>query len=381
MEKVGKVWNIVKGKFSADYQPIQTLDPNEAMVDKLKTSKSHGRIMKPLECQAGHSDTVNTMVMIRSGMILSGGKDGRVVLTNTDSGEIYSKWINGTEVNKICYRNYVANHSFIAAGRNGSLTHWMLTGTKPDDPVSVIEGHKFGATGLVSIDETHFISGSRDYSVKLWDIEKKNCVMSQTVNRNLVTHMAYNCNNNLVAQTSEDKSVRLWDPRSLAVVMEFPRKRHIQMYCEFDGVNRLFSCSNGFNHDGCEITSYDIRNSRMSKEVRGHEGNVTSLSLVQLDGAKRLLVSVSADKQIRLWKIEEDGINVLKPFWNEDVPLEADNLQVCTYPDGHIIVSGGKGRLIHYQAKMAAQRIILDVQMIQKTSGAMSQSTSSHVIR
>lgn len=53
--------------------------------------------------------------------------------------------------------------------------------------------------------------------------------------------------------------------------------------------------------------SYDVRNPRQSREARGHEGNVTSLSIVQMDQTKRLLASVSADRQIRLWKIEEDG--------------------------------------------------------------------------
>uniref|UniRef100_A0A1I7U4C5 WD_REPEATS_REGION domain-containing protein n=1 Tax=Caenorhabditis tropicalis TaxID=1561998 RepID=A0A1I7U4C5_9PELO len=324
---------------------------------------------------AGHTDTINTMTVIRSGMVLSGGKDGMAVLTNTDSGEIYQGWNNETEVNKICYRNYVARHSLIAGGRDGSLKHWMFSMEHSKTPNAVFIGHKFGVTGLVNISETHFVSGSRDCSVRLWDLQTTQCVRNQTVNRNLVTHMAYNCAKNLIAQTSEDKSVKIWDPRSLTLVTEFPRKRHIQMFCEFDG-DRLFSCSNGFNNDGCEITSYDIRNPRLIKEVRGHEGNVTCLAILQLEQNKRTLVSVSSDKQIRgalIMKV----FKVLKPIWNQDVPFEADNLQVCTYPDGHIIVSGGKGRLIHYQAKFAAQRVLLDVQLTQ-TPATIRQSTSFH---
>nr|pir protein T05A8.5 [imported] - Caenorhabditis elegans [Caenorhabditis elegans] len=343
-------------------------------ISRLQRSRStHGKIAKPMVGRAGHVDTVNNLTVIRAGMILSGGKDGRAVLTNTDSGEIHNMWSNSCEINKICYRNFIAKHSLIAAGRNGTLTHWMFNHEPGDLPNVVFDGHKFGVTGVVSINENQFMSGSRDCSVKIWDLESAKCVRTQTINRNLVTHMAYN--GNLVAQTSEDKSVRLWDPRNASVVTEFPRKRHIQMFCEFDGANRFFSCSNGFNNDGCEITSYDVRNPRQSREARGHEGNVTSLSIVQMDQTKRLLASVSADRQIRLWKIEEDGQAVLKPIWNEDVPLEADNLQVCSYPDGHIIVSGGKGRLIHYQAKLTAQRVILDVQLIQQHSMAMSGSS------
>ncbi|KAF1766855.1 hypothetical protein GCK72_006813 [Caenorhabditis remanei] len=376
MEKVGKFIHYVQHKITGNYSPISTLDPNEYVADRMRTSRSNGRIHKPMEVPAGHNDTINHMSVIRSGMVLSCGKDGRVVLTNTDSGEIHQTWQTSSEINKIGFRNFTANHSFIAAGRNGTLTHWMLAGKVGDLPNGVYEGHTFGVTGVVTVNERQFMSGSRDCSVRLWDLETTQCVLNQTINRNLVTHMTLNACNNLVAQTSEDKSVRIWDPRCLAVVTEFPRKRHIQMYCEFEGEHRLFTCSNGFNHDGCEITSYDIRNPRQYKESRGHEGNVTSLAVVQLENTKRFLVSVSADKQIRLWKMQEDGENVLKPIWNEDVPLEADNLQVCTYPDGHIIVSGGKGRLIHYQAKIAAQRVILEVQLVQKHKGILTKSAS-----
>uniref|UniRef100_A0A8R1DZY0 WD_REPEATS_REGION domain-containing protein n=1 Tax=Caenorhabditis japonica TaxID=281687 RepID=A0A8R1DZY0_CAEJA len=346
----------------------------------MRNSRSNGRLHKPLETPAAHSDTINSMVVIRAGMVLSGGKDRRAVLTNSDNGEVYNMWQNRSEINKICYRNYVAKHSLIAAGRDGNLSYFMFQPEYSNEPIATFEGHKFGVTGVVNISEQQFMSGSRDCSVKLWDIETAKTVLTSTINRNLVTHLTYNYNTRLVAQTSEDKSVRLWDPRNMEIAVEFPRKRHIQMYCEFSGDDRLFSCSNGFNNDGCEITSYDLRNTRNVREIRGHEANVTSLAVVHLDLSRKLLASVSADRHIRLWRIEEDGESVLKPLWNEEVPLEADNLQVCTYADGHIIVSGGKGRLIHYQAKLAAQRVILDVQLIQK-SQTIGQSSSSHVIR
>ncbi|CAI2347111.1 unnamed protein product [Caenorhabditis sp. 36 PRJEB53466] len=376
MDKFGKLVHYVHHKLGGNYTPISTLDPNEFLSDRLGHHKTP-RIVT--EC--AHRNTINTMAVFRAGMLFSGGKDGLVVLTNTDNGDVHQTWQSRTEINKMCYRNYVAKHSLVTGGRDGTLSLWVFALNQTCEPAAVFDGHQFGVTGLVNLCDTQFMSGSRDCTVKLWDVERSTPVLSETINRNLCTHMSHDANTKMVAQSSEDKSVRIWDPRNLEVAIEFPRKRHIQMYCEFGGDNRLFSCSNGFNGDGCEITSYDVRNPRAVREGRGHEGNVTSLAILHFDApSRRLLVSVSADKRIRIWRTEEEGVNVLKPLWDEEVPLEADNLQVATYPEGHIIVSGGKGRLIHYHARFVAQRIILDVLLLQKCR-KIAQSASAHVLR
>ena len=51
-------------------------------------------------------------------------------------------------------------------------------------------------------------SGSRDNSVRLWDIETGNCLANVAVLRNLVTQIKWIPGQTSVAQTSEDKCLR-----------------------------------------------------------------------------------------------------------------------------------------------------------------------------
>ncbi|PIO55683.1 WD domain, G-beta repeat protein, partial [Teladorsagia circumcincta] len=120
------------------------------------------------------------------------------------------------------------------------------------------------------------------------------------------------------------------------------------MHCEFIDDKVLASTSNGFNGDGCEISVcelppeprglnsvplmflekeilqiWDLRTRKLLRELRGHEGSVPCVAgLTQQVTLKRLLMSVSMDRTIRIWNIE-DGVCV----WDEAIPTDADLLQ------------------------------------------------------
>ncbi|KAK6041722.1 WD domain, G-beta repeat protein, partial [Cooperia oncophora] len=100
----------------------------------------------------------------------------------------------------------------------------------------------------------------------------------------------------------------LWDPRNLELIAQLPRKNHIQLHCEFIDDKVLVSTSNGFNGDGCEISIWDLRTRKLLRELRGHEGSVPCVAgLTQTVTLKRLLMSVSMDRTIRIWNIEDGG--------------------------------------------------------------------------
>jgi WD repeat-containing protein 31 len=59
----------------------------------------------------------------------------------------------------------------------------------------------------------------------------------------------------MLIQSSEDKEIRIWDPLSLNVIFNFPKKQYIQTSCRLsDDNNYGISTSNGFGGEGCEIT-------------------------------------------------------------------------------------------------------------------------------
>ncbi|RCN30265.1 WD domain, G-beta repeat protein [Ancylostoma caninum] len=87
------------------------------------------------------------------------------------------------------------------------------------------------------------------------------------------------------------------------------------MYCEFIDDKLLASSSNGFNGYGCEISIWDIRTRKLLRELRGHEGSVPCVAgLTQQVTLKKLLMSVSMDRSIRIWNIEDGGTLLLQRF-------------------------------------------------------------------
>ncbi|CAD6191823.1 unnamed protein product [Caenorhabditis auriculariae] len=343
------------------YTSLTTMDQNDVVREKMRNSMSFRDPSLAPEKRAAHDDVINALTVVRPGMILSGSRDTKIVLTNTDIGETALSWEgHEKEVTKLAYRNTVAKHTILSGSRDHTINMWMFNSP---NPARTFTGHKLIVSGLANIDEQSFMSGSRDTTVKLWDIEKSKELRSITLNRNLVTHIAYNQTAGLAAQTSEDKCVKIWNPKNMQLVHSFPLKNHIQLFCEFVDENTVLSCSNGFNGEGGEITVYDLRMMKQLRELRGHEGSVTCLAMLPVNENRKLVVSVGADRTIRLWRLDEGTL-----LWTEDAPFEADSMQCCAYNDGHIIVSGGKGRLAHLQAKTQCGRIALETAWIQSTT-------------
>uniref|UniRef100_A0A1I7W7E1 WD_REPEATS_REGION domain-containing protein n=1 Tax=Heterorhabditis bacteriophora TaxID=37862 RepID=A0A1I7W7E1_HETBA len=127
------------------------------------------------------------------------------------------------------------------------------------------------------------------------------------------------------------------------------------MHCEFmaDG-NYVMSSSNGFNGDGCEVSVcaltfsgklnfvnkyfgkifsiWDVRTKKLLRELRGHEGSVTCvIFLNQQISWKKLLLSVSTDRTVRIWNAEDGNC-----LWVEDIPYDMDLLQCVAFNDAQV---------------------------------------------
>ncbi|KAK6735191.1 hypothetical protein RB195_018400 [Necator americanus] len=261
---------------------------------------------------------------------------------------------------ELAYENTVGNHFVLSGSRDQSIKLWQFHSREAQ---KTFQGHTLGVTGLAMIKENCFISGSRDTTLKIWDVEStKRSVRSAQVNRNLVTHITFHLPCNVIAQSSEDKEVKLWDPRNLELVAQLPRKNHIQMHCEFIDEKLLVSTSNGFNGYGCEISIWDLRTRKLLRELRGHEGSVPCVAnLTQQVTLKKLLMSVSMDRSVRIWNIE-DGVCV----WEETVVTDTDLLQCVSFNDGHVVVSGGKGLLAHIRVQGRAGKPYFQTLSVQK---------------
>ncbi|XP_030362900.1 WD repeat-containing protein 31 isoform X3 [Strigops habroptila] len=180
---------------------------------------------------------------------------------------------------------------------------WELQGTS--GPSQRFAAHDLVVTGLaVSPDASQLCTGSRDNTVCKWDTETGQCLRRVITFRNVVTHLCWVPGEPYVIQTSEDKTVRLWDMRQLEVAHTFPSKQHIQTCCDVSPDGRLcLSTSSGTAGEGCEATLWDLRQTRSHVcEYKGHFQTTTSG--VFLPWGPTLTPSIataSCDSTVKVW--------------------------------------------------------------------------------
>ncbi|XP_032979719.1 WD repeat-containing protein 31 isoform X5 [Rhinolophus ferrumequinum] len=268
------------------------------------------------EYTPAHVDTVSVVAALNSDVCVSGGKDKTVVAYNWKTGNVVKRFRgHEREITKssqagtpeLFFLEQIAcvhkSNQFFSASRDRMVMMWDLHGSS--QPRQQFSGHAMVVTGLaVSPDSSQLCTGSRDNTLLLWDVGTGQCVERASVSRNLVTHLCWVPREPYILQTSEDKTIRLWDSRGLQVAHIFPTKQHIQTYCEVseDG-HKCISCSNGFGGEGCEATLWDLRQTRTRIcEYKGHFQTVASgVFLPRALALMPVIATSSHDSKVKIW--------------------------------------------------------------------------------
>ncbi|XP_033093645.1 WD repeat-containing protein 31 isoform X1 [Trachypithecus francoisi] len=269
--------------------------PDEIIEERIQTKAFQ-------EYSPAHMDTVSVVAALNSDVCVSGGKDKTVVAYNWKTGNVVKRFKGHEhEITKVtCIPN---SSQFFSASRDRMVMMWDLHGSS--QPRQQLCGHAMVVTGLaVSPDSSQLCTGSRDNTLLLWDMVTGQSVERASVSRNVVTHLCWVPREPYILQTSEDKTLRLWDSRGLQVAHMFPAKQYIQTYCEVsvDG-HKCISCSNGFGGEGCEATLWDLRQTRNRIcEYKGHFQTVASCVFLPRASALMPLIATSShDCKVKIW--------------------------------------------------------------------------------
>jgi len=238
---------------------------------------------------------------------LSGAKNGELAVCRQMSGEVVQKWnAHGKEITKVACGGQ-NRQLFASASRDKTFCIWRSSSNCADSgPEWRFSGHDLAVTGVAfNPSGSHVFSGSRDNTVRLWDVVGRQCVRTTALSQNVVTDVCWGrvMGTWMVAQSSEDKTVRLWDTRSLRVTITTVPKQYIQMCCDLSGADdRLcLSASNGFGGSGCEATLWDLRSgSRVLREFVGHFETVSGCCFVP-SSSRVMAATCSNDGTVCLW--------------------------------------------------------------------------------
>jgi WD40 repeat protein len=205
---------------------------------------------------------------------------------------------------------------WLACGsRNGTVRIW--TPAAADASASsprTFAAHKKAVSALCFVDGgARLLSGSRDYSLSLWDVAGAAAapLATETIARNVVTCLARVPGTSTVFQGSEDLSYRLWDLRggaitlaaSLAAGSSAQLPSHFPLCCD-SAQNTLVTGHNGFDGTGCSLLLWDLRSlgaGPIAARHGAHEQAVTGVAL--LGGRGREAVTVSRDGTLGTWDV------------------------------------------------------------------------------
>ncbi|XP_065709915.2 WD repeat-containing protein 31 isoform X1 [Patagioenas fasciata] len=249
-----------------------------------------------------HTDGVTSVAALEPDLCVSGGRDKSVAVCSWRSRAVLQRFLgHEREVTKVTCA--LDSNRVFSASRDKTVMMWELHGIP--GPRQRFPGHDLVVTGLaVSPDVSQLCTGSRDNTVCKWDIETGECLGRAAISRNLVTHLCWVPGEPYVIQTSEDKTIRVWDSRELRVAHTFPAKRHIQTCCDVSQDGRFcLSSSSGSGGEGGEATLWDLRQTRNHMcEYKGHFQTTTScVFLPQGPVFTPSVATASCDGTVKVW--------------------------------------------------------------------------------
>jgi WD40 repeat protein len=214
---------------------------------------------------------------------------------------------------------YNGSSNWVHVGsRCGSIHSWKWSADSnngnraKNEPLKTLTGHKLSVTSLAcTFDQPQMlVSGSRDNFVKLWDMTIGKCIGSCEISRNLSTGMKWIKNEWSLVQSSEDKTLRVWDVRTCTVVQRSQARRHILLCCDASSSNgnHLLSGSSGDDNNGGDLILWDRRNLTKGPiiEYNGHTNNINGC-LFMTESTQPMLCSCSTDNTVRLWDYASNG--------------------------------------------------------------------------
>ena len=197
-------------------------------------------------------------------------------------------------VNSVAFS--LVDATLLAAGsRDGTVKLWDVV-TQQD--IATLEGHMSGVNSVVfSSDGVTLATGSWDGTVKLWDVTTQQDIATLKVYTEGITSVAFSSDEVTLATGSHDGTVKLWDVET---------ERDIATFRHTSGVHSV-----SFSSDGAILATgswdrtvklWDVATRQNIATFEEHTAEVNSVVFSPVDPT--LLATGSSDSTVKLWDVE-----------------------------------------------------------------------------
>lgn len=188
-----------------------------------------------------------------------------------------------------------------------------------------LEGHT-DAVYCLQFDAKKIISGSRDRSIKIWDLTSKECINTLIGHTGSVLCLQYNDQH--IISGSSDATIRIWNVKTGECCSVLHGHAQPVLDIQFYGRDHIVSCSKDMT-----LRVWNLHTGTVLRTIHGHTAAVNS---IHVHGG--LVASASGDSTVRIWEIETGAlVRILKGH---------ERGLACVQFDGDRVVSGSNDKTI-----------------------------------
>jgi WD40 repeat protein/DNA polymerase III delta prime subunit len=273
-------------------------------------------------------------------LLASGHQDSNVYLWNykegTVAGVLDGKNSHSSTVISIDFDSHEGN-LLVSGSKDCTVKVWDISDLKRVKCLQTLVGHtnQVWAVG-VSPNSELVASGSNDLTVRLWNIKTGECLHTLLGHSTWIWSLAFNPAGNIIATGSDDGTVILWDVSRGKLLRKLEGQTGQAWVLSFSDNSRyLTSCSG----KGSEvICTWDVESGRLVRSLAEPNVQLEKIWTAGFSPDKSRLVNTSSTNNlIYVWDIESRKCQ--KTFGEENGHSKQPWTVVMSYPDGRLVAS------------------------------------------
>jgi TonB family protein len=193
-------------------------------------------------------------------------------------------------------------------------------------------------SGAFSPDGQTLANGSRDKTIKLWNVKTGNLLQTLTGHSKWVNSVAYSPDGQTLASGSSDKTIKLWNVKTGKLLQTLTGHSGWVISVAYSPDGQTLA-SGSFDKT---IKLWNVRTGKLLQTLTGHSSLVNSVAYSP-DG-QTLASSGSGDKTIKLWNVKTG--NLLQTLTGHSNHQFWQVWSVAYSPDGQTLASGSSDKTI-----------------------------------
>lgn len=249
---------------------------------------------KPLHEKNGHTNTISQVAFHPHGKIIaSSSYDGTVRMLDSFSGESITVLPHNSYVYSCCFSQ---NGDLLATVTDHSVNIWdwrqkkMLHSLQQENPTNV----------AFNFDNTLVAGSSQNGNIEVWDVSSGKKYTTIRSHKGVVWDIDFHPQHNIIASVSEDRSMRVWDLTASKEIgkVEYPLESSAFVTVKFSPQGDKIA----YAGESKAIFICNLSGEGNITEIHGHLGSIND---VAFDATGNFIASCSDDQSIRIWNVKD----------------------------------------------------------------------------